>query len=68
MLKLDDPSFIPTRNLMNTVMMTASSQDVSDVIIDGEVVLKNREFTKLDEQEILYSGKKQLDDLLKRSL
>ena len=67
LLNLSDPSFVPTRNLLNTVMMVASSQDVSDVIIDGEVLLRNREFTKLDEQEILYAGKKQLSDLLKRS-
>ena len=67
LLNLNDPSFVPTRNLLNTVMMVASSQDVSDVIIDGEVLLRNREFTKLDEQEILYAGKNQLSDLLKRS-
>lgn len=67
LLDLDSPSFVPTRNLMNTVMMVASAQDVSDVIIDGEVIVRNRELTKLDEQEILYAGKQQLADLLKRS-
>ena len=49
-------------------MMTASSQDVSDVIIGGRVVLHNGEFTDLDEEEILFEGKKQLQLLLNRTI
>ncbi len=67
LLQLNEPSFTPTRNLMNTVMMVAGAQDISDVILDGKIILKDREFTKLDEEAILREGAEQLKDLLLRT-
>lgn len=67
LLKIRDVNYLPTRNLLHTVMMTASSQDVSDVIINGGIILKDGQFANLDEEEILCSGVQQMKRLLSRS-
>ncbi len=68
LLRIDTVNYEPSRHPLHTVMMVASSQDVSDVIIGGRVVLHNGEFTDLDEEEILFEGKKQLQLLLNRTI
>ena len=68
LLKTETVNYQPSRRPLHTIMMTASSQDVSDVIIGGRVVLHNGEFTDLDEEEILFEGKKQLQLLLNRTI
>ncbi len=67
LLKIKDVSYLPTRNLLHTMMMVASSQDVSDVIINGNVILRDGKFTKLDEEEILCRGIQQMKHLLSRT-
>lgn len=49
------------------MMMVASSQDVSDVIIGGKILLCNGRFTQIDEEAILRAGKLQMQDLLRRT-
>ena len=56
----------PTRSLFKTFMMVAGSQDVCDLVMKGEIVIKDREFTKLDEELIMHDGEAQLNDLLSR--
>lgn len=68
LLRIDTVNYEPSRHPLHTVMMVASSQDVSDVIIGGRVVLHNGEFTDLDEEEILFEGKRQLRLLLDRTV
>ncbi|MDD3611954.1 MAG: amidohydrolase family protein [Eubacteriales bacterium] len=64
---IDQPAFQPTRNLFKTFMMVAGSQDITDVVMNGKIVIKNGSFTELDEEKIMYQGKQQLQDLLYRS-
>ena len=58
--------YVIIRNLMHTIMMTASSADVTDVIIGGNILMNNRAFTSLDEERILYEGKMQMKKMLSR--
>ena len=64
LINLLDPSMMPTRSLTKTLPMSGSMQNVTEVIIDGEVMIKDRQFTKLDEEEILWSGQRQLENML----
>jgi hypothetical protein len=48
-------------------MMVGGSNDLTDLILDGKVLIKGREFTELDEERILFEGKKQMEKLLKRT-
>ena len=53
---------------MKTVMMVGTAQDVSDVIVDGKVLIKDKVFTTLDEEAIIQSGKEQMHKLLSRCI
>lgn len=68
LLRIDTVNYEPSRHPLHTVMMVASSQDVSDVIIGGRVLLRNGRFTNLDEEKILFEGKRQLRLLLDRTV
>ena len=68
LLRIDTVNYEPSRHPLHTVMMVASSQDVSDVIIGGRVLLRNGRFTNLDEEKILFEVKKQLQLLLNRTI
>jgi 5-methylthioadenosine/S-adenosylhomocysteine deaminase len=44
---------IRTQNLATNLVYNANGSDVTDVIIDGRVVVKNREITTVDRKAIL---------------
>ena len=67
LLKTDTVNYAPSRNLLHTVMMTAASQDVSDVLVGGRVLLRDGQFTGLDEEKILSEGRNQMRSLLERT-
>ncbi len=52
LLNLDQPHLQPTHNLIQTVLTAASARDVSDVIVDGKVLMKDRQLMTLDEEQI----------------
>ena len=64
LLNIDKVDYQPSRNILNTMMMVASANDITDVIIGGKVILKDKEFTELDEEKILYEGKAQMQKML----
>lgn len=64
---IDNVNFQPSRNLFKSFMMVGGSNDLTDLILDGKVLIKGREFTELDEERILFEGKKQMEKLLKRT-
>jgi 5-methylthioadenosine/S-adenosylhomocysteine deaminase len=68
MFDLNQPAMRPTRGLFKTFMMVAGSQDVCDLVMGGEVIIKDRAFVKLDEELILKEGEKQLKKLLDRTM
>jgi len=50
---LDNPHLVPLYNPISTLAYSASGADVKDVIVNGQVLLKNKEFQTLDRHEIL---------------
>ena len=58
------PDLMPSQNLIKTVSMAGNMHSVTDVIVNGDILIRNREFTKLDEEEILRSGAAQVKDML----
>jgi 5-methylthioadenosine/S-adenosylhomocysteine deaminase len=52
LIDLEQAHISPTANLPKTIATTAGPADVRDVIVDGKVLVRDREFTELDEEEI----------------
>lgn len=67
LLRVDNVNYLPSCNLLHTMMMVASSQDVSDVIVGGRILLRSGCFTQIDEEAVLHEGKLQMQDLLRRT-
>lgn len=63
-INMDQPHLIPTGNEIRTLLECVNANDVSDMIIGGEVVMRNREVKSLDEEKILYDARKYMESNL----
>lgn len=55
-VNLDPGRLIPSGNLVHTMFECAESGDVRDMIVGGEVLMKDREVTCLDEERIRFEA------------
>ncbi|MBN2058780.1 MAG: amidohydrolase [Deltaproteobacteria bacterium] len=52
------PHLVPIYNPVSTIVYSAGGPDVKDVIINGKIIMKNREFQTIDTDEIIERVKK----------
>lgn len=57
-IDLNQPHLYPTGNLTNTLLECVTAGDVCDMVVDGNMVMKNRQVLTLDTERILYDAKK----------
>ena len=50
---LQSPHLVPLYNPFSSLVYSANGADVRDVIVDGQILLKNRVFQTLDPDEIM---------------
>lgn len=55
---LEQPHLYPTGNLTNTLVESVTASDVSDLVVDGKILMENRRVLSLDEERILYEARK----------
>lgn len=67
LVNIDQPHIMPTRNLLNTLVESVTSKDVEDVIIDGKLVMKNREMLTLDEERIMYESAARMESIRQKA-
>jgi 5-methylthioadenosine/S-adenosylhomocysteine deaminase len=58
------PNLTPRHNIISHIVYAASGFNVSDVIIDGEVIMKERQFINIDKSKIIAEAEKAKDALL----
>ena len=63
---LNSVNFTPRNNLISALCYSASSNDVLDLIVDGKLVMENRELLTLDEEYIKFMVNKKTKELLNR--
>lgn len=66
LLDVTGPRMSPNANLLNAAVMMGSASDVNDVIIDGNLILKDKHFVKLDENQIVDEASGQMAAALSR--
>jgi len=54
----DQPHWYPRYDPVNSIAYAMQSEDVESVVINGEIVMQNRELTRVDEEKLLYRMKK----------
>ena len=57
-LEKDSPALWPTQNLIHTVVESACGADVCHTIVDGRLVMKDRELLTLDEDRIRFEAQR----------
>ena len=62
-LRLDVPSMMPNNNLLAALSYSANGSEVETVIIDGQIVMENRELKTIDEERVYYEIRKMHDHL-----
>ena len=66
LVDIDQPHITPTQNLVNTLVCAAGGRDVTDSIINGKVVMRNRQVLTLDEEKIKADAKQHMREILSR--
>ena len=54
LLDLDSPSLTPLNNAVSALAYSANGSEVATVIIDGQVVMRNRELLTIDEERVRF--------------
>lgn len=62
-INLDQPHLIPTGNVIHTLLECVNAGDVWDMIVNGRILMKDREVLSLDEERILYESRKYMESL-----
>ena len=60
-IDMDQPHLWPTQNPVHTLVECASGRDVTHMIVDGQMLMANRELLTLDEEEIRFSCRQLFD-------
>ena len=60
-LRLDCPQLTPANDLVSSLVYSANGSEVETVIINGEMVLENRHFTRIDEEKVLFEAGKRAE-------
>ncbi|MDD7362540.1 MAG: amidohydrolase [Peptoniphilus sp.] len=63
---LNTSSFTPLNNLISALCYSAQAEDVEHVLIDGEFVLRNRKFTRLNLDDVRENVERKFGELLER--
>lgn len=58
LLDLNVPQFNPQSNLVAALSYSANGSEVTDVIIDGKVVMRNKELLTIDEERVFFETNK----------
>ncbi len=57
----------PMHDPVATLVYSADSRGIVMTVVNGEILLENGEFTKLDEEEIIHREQKEAEDLIEKT-
>jgi 5-methylthioadenosine/S-adenosylhomocysteine deaminase len=66
-VRLDRLHSTPVRDVVSTLVYSAEADDVESVIIDGEMVMRDRKLLTIDERETILTANDEARDLMTRA-
>ena len=66
-ISTNSPRMQPLHDVINNIVMCASSKEVKDVYIDGECIVKDSKFQNIDEEIILEEGTNAINNLFTKT-
>lgn len=67
LIDLEQPHLYPKHDIVANIVYSAQASDVDTVVIDGKVVMENRQLTFIDEAKVLAEANRVTANLLQRS-
>ncbi|WP_425447129.1 amidohydrolase [Dethiothermospora halolimnae] len=67
LIDIDKPHLYPHYNLISSMAYSAQGSDVDTVIVNGEVVMENRELKTIDEEKVMYNTEKKAKELISKA-
>ncbi|MCX6772851.1 MAG: amidohydrolase [Candidatus Micrarchaeota archaeon] len=64
LLDLHSPNIVPAHSLVSNLVYSAHAGNVTDVIVDGKLVVENRTLLTMDEQKIVEQAQKEAEKLV----
>lgn len=62
----DRLNYIPENNIISALAYSSNSQDVDTVIVDGKVLMENKELKTIDEEKVKFMARSKAKDLVNR--
>ena len=66
LIDLDKPHLYPLHNIISLLAYSVQGSDVDTVIVDGKILMENREMKTVDVEKIMYNTEKIAKDLINR--
>ncbi|GKV56629.1 amidohydrolase [Sporosarcina sp. NCCP-2222] len=67
LIDINQPHIQPTHNLVNTLIEVVTSRDVTHTIVDGQLLMKDRQVLTMDEEKILFESSHAMKELSVRA-
>ena len=65
LVSLDEPHMIPRFDIIANLVYSAQAADVQTVVIDGKIIMENRQIKAFDEKTVLQQAKEAARRLIK---
>lgn len=66
LIDMDKPHLYPIHDMISALAYSVQGSDVDTVIIDGKIIMENREIKTLDVEKIMFQAEKSAKDLISR--
>ncbi len=66
LIDIDKPHLYPHHNIVSSLAYSVQASDVDTVIVDGKIIMENREIKTLDVEKIKFMAEKHAKDLIRR--
>ena len=66
-IEINNSRMQPLHNVINNIVMCASSKEIKDVFVNGIEVLRNNELVRIDEEKLIYEGKETIGQIFDKT-
>jgi 5-methylthioadenosine/S-adenosylhomocysteine deaminase len=66
-IEVNNSKMQPLHDVINNIVMCASSKEVKDVFVNGREVLRNDELVNIDEEKVIHEGKETVNQIFNKT-
>ena len=67
LVDIHQPHLFPSQNLVNTLVAAGRGSDVTDSVINGKLVMKDRQVLTIDEEKVLSDSFQHMKEIIRRA-